>query len=371
MWNLSKLLTAITGMDAITLQPAAGAQGEFTGLLMIRAYHTKHGKPRKKVLIPDTAHGTNPASSAMCHYEVVEIPSKKTGVLTPEAVAAHMDEDVAAIMLTNPNTLGLFEKNIKEISEIVHAKGGLVYCDGANQNALLGQARMGDMGVDVMHLNLHKTFTTPHGGGGPGSGPVVVKKILEPFLPTPVLCQKDENFFFNFDRPESVGRVKSFYGNFGMLVRAYTYIREMGAEGLKKVSDHAVLNANYLRVRLSNAYHLPYPEVCMHECVFSDKLQHASGVKTIDIAKRIIDYGFHPPTIYFPLVVAGALMMEPTETEALETLDQFCDAMLAIAKECQENPDLLKKAPHTTDWGRLDEVKAVKEPKLVWKSEGK
>ncbi len=369
MFELQQYLAEISGMDAITLQPAAGAHGELTGLMVIRAYLTSKGNPRKKVLIPDTAHGTNPASCTLCNYQVVEIKSGKDGIVTPEAVAAVMDEEVASLMLTNPNTLGLFEKNIAEICEIVHSKGGLVYCDGANLNALLGQARLGDMGVDVNHFNLHKTFTTPHGGGGPGSGPVGVKKILEPYLPTPMIQHQKGKYSLNFDRPQSIGRVRAFFGNFGMHLRAYTYIREMGAKGLKQVSDMAVLNANYIRKKLSGYYHLPYDQISMHEAVFSDKKQQAFGVKTMDIAKRLMDYGFHPPTVYFPLVVAGSLMIEPTETESRETLDQFCDAMIAIAKECEENPSLVKSAPHLTHLGRLDEVKAVKEPRLTWKPE--
>ncbi len=366
MFELQTYLAEISGMDALTLQPAAGAHGEFTGLLMIRAYHTAQGNPRKKILIPDTAHGTNPASAALCNYQVVEIKSGKEGVLTPEAVAALMDDEVAALMLTNPNTLGLFEKNIAEIAKIVHAKGGLVYCDGANLNALLGQARVGDMGVDVLHFNLHKTFTTPHGGGGPGAGPVAVKKHLEAFLPIPLLAKKEGKYFLEEKRPQSVGKVRSFYGNFGMLLRAYTYIREMGPEGLKQVSEMAVLNANYIKTRLKDYYHLPYEGICMHECIFSDKRQQENGVKTMDIAKRLMDYGFHPPTVYFPLVVHGALMIEPTETESLETLDEFCEAMIAIAQECQTNPDKVRAAPHISHWSRLDEVRAVRQPRLTW-----
>jgi glycine dehydrogenase subunit 2 len=366
MAELQNYLAAISGMDAVTLQPAAGAHGEFTGLLMIRAHLTRQGNPRKKILIPDTAHGTNPASSTLCNYDVVEIKSKEHGIITPEAVAAVMDEEVAALMLTNPNTLGLFEKHIVEISKIVHSKGGFVYCDGANLNALLGQARIGDMGVDVLHFNLHKTFTTPHGGGGPGAGPVAVKKILEPYLPVPRIKNENEKYFFDYDRPSSVGRVRSFYGNFGMLLRAYTYIREMGPDGLKQVSERAVLNANYIRARLTPFYHLTYNHTTMHECVFSDKRQLEKGVKTMDIAKRLMDYGFHPPTVYFPLVVSGALMIEPTETESLEDLDLFCEAMIAIAKECEENPDRVREAPTLTHLGRLDEVKAVKDLKLTW-----
>lgn len=366
MYELQNYLAEISGMDKVTLQPAAGAHGEFTGLLMIRAYHSAQGNPRTKILIPDTAHGTNPASAALCNYQVVEIKSGKDGVLTPEDVAAVMDEEVAALMLTNPNTLGLFEKHIAEISKIVHAKGGLVYCDGANQNALLGQARVGDMGVDVLHFNLHKTFTTPHGGGGPGAGPVAVKKILEPYLPVPVIVKEGKQLSLDFNQPHSVGKVRAFFGNFGMLLRAYTYIREMGPDGLKKVSEMAVLNANYIKSKLQSHYHLPYKEICMHECIISDKRQQENGVKTMDIAKRLMDYGFHPPTVYFPLVVPGAMMIEPTETESKETLDEFCEAMIAIAGECQTNADKVRSAPHISHWSRLDEVRAVRKPRLTW-----
>ncbi len=367
MYELQGYLAAISGMDAVTLQPAAGAQGEFTGLLMIRAYLESKGNPRKKVLIPDSAHGTNPATSTACGYEVVTLKSGADGVISPESVAKLMDEETAAIMLTNPNTLGLFESNIAEIAELVHRKGGLVYCDGANQNAIVGKARLGDMGVDVQHFNLHKTFTTPHGGGGPGSGPVAVKKVLEPFLPTPLVTKKADRFEWDDDRPQSIGRVKGFFGNFGMLVRAYTYIREMGAEGLKQVAERAVLNANYVRKKLEKDYYLPYPKVCMHECVFSDKYQIDTGVKTLDIAKRMMDYGYHPPTIYFPLIVPGALMVEPTETESLQTLDRFVWSMQEIARECREDPQVVQEAPHVPKVRRLDEVKAAREPKFVWK----
>lgn len=369
MFKLEGFLAEISGMDFVTLQPAAGAHGEFTGLAMIRAYHQSQGNPRSKVLIPDTAHGTNPASCTLCGYQVVTIKSNERGILDPEQVRELMDEETAAIMITNPNTLGLFEENIAEICEIVHQKGGLVYCDGANTNAIVGTCRVGDMGVDVLHFNLHKTFTTPHGGGGPGSGPVGIKKILEPFLPYPVIEKNGESFHFNYERPQSIGRVKAFYGNFGMLVRAFTYISDMGAEGLKKISQMAVLNANYVKKKLADYYHLPFSQTCMHECVFSDKKQSVFGIKTMDIAKRLMDYGFHPPTVYFPLIVAGALMIEPTETESKDTIDQFIEAMIEIAKECQENPELVKTAPHLSHVKRIDEVKAVKEPILTWKSE--
>ncbi len=367
MYHLQNYLAEISGMDATSLQPAAGAQGEFTGLLMIRAYLKSRGNPRKKVLIPDSAHGTNPASSTLCGYEVMTLKSGPEGVLTSETVAKAMDEEVAAIMITNPNTLGLFEKHQAEISELVHQKGGLVYCDGANQNALVGKARVGDMGVDVLHFNLHKTFTTPHGGGGPGSGPVAVKKILEPFLPVPLVVKQGEGYGFEYNRRQSVGRVKAFYGNFGMFVRAYTYIREMGEPGLKQVAERAVLNANYLRKNLSGEFFLPYPQVCMHECVFSDKIQNEFDVKTLNIAKRLMDYGYHPPTIYFPLVVHGAMMIEPTETESLQTLNRFIWSMKEIARECREDPETVKAAPHVPKVRRLDEVKAAKEPKFVFK----
>jgi glycine dehydrogenase subunit 2 len=371
MFLLQKYLSQISGMDAATLQPAAGAQGEFTGLLMIRAYLADQGNPRRKVLVPDSAHGTNPATCAACGYEVVTLKSGKNGILTPETVAEAMDEEVAALMITNPNTLGLFETHMAELARLVHDKGGLVYCDGANQNALVGKARVGDMGVDVLHFNLHKTFTTPHGGGGPGAGPVAVKKILAPYLPVPVVARNENAFRLDFDRPKSIGKVKSFYGNFGMFVRAYTYIREMGPEGLKQVAERAVLNANYLKKSLEEVFHLPYPQTCMHECVFTDKKQNEFGVKTIHIAKRLMDYGYHPPTIYFPLVVSGALMVEPTETESLQTLDRFVWSMREIARECEETPDIVQEAPHVPKVRRLDEVKAAKEPKFTFKPKDK
>lgn len=371
MFLLQNYLAQISGMDAATLQPAAGAQGEFTGLLMIRAYLADQGNPRKKVLVPDSAHGTNPATCAACGYEVVTLKSGKNGILTPETVAEAMDEEVAALMVTNPNTLGLFETHMAEIARLVHEKGGLVYCDGANQNALVGKARVGDMGVDVLHFNLHKTFTTPHGGGGPGAGPVAVKKILAPYLTIPLVIRREDAFSLDYDRPKSIGKVKSFYGNFGMFVRAYTYIREMGPGGLRQVAERAVLNANYLKTSLEKIFHLPFPQTCMHECVFTDKKQNEFGVKTIHIAKRLMDYGYHPPTIYFPLVVSGALMVEPTETESLQTLDRFVWSMREIARECEETPDIVQEAPHVPKVRRLDEVKAAKEPKFVFRPKDK
>jgi glycine dehydrogenase subunit 2 len=365
IYNLERDLAELSGMDAVTCWPAAGSHGELTGMLMIRAYHKAHGNPRKKVLIPDSAHGTNPASAAICNYEVVQIKSTDEGVINPEEVKRVMNEDVAAIMITNPNTLGVFEKNFKVIADIVHSKGGLVYCDGANLNALMGYVCPGEIGCDVIHMNLHKTFATPHGGGGPGSGPVGIKKILEPFLPTPVIArQSDGTYLLDYERRHSIGRIKSFFGNYAVLVRAYTYIKELGAEGLKRATELAVLNANYIRARLDGIYDLPYRSPVLHECVFSDKMQNEFGVKTLDIAKRLMDYGFHPPTVYFPLIVHGALMIEPTETEPKALLDRFCDAMISIARECKENPEIVKNAPHKAFRGRLDEVKAAREPHL-------
>jgi glycine dehydrogenase subunit 2 len=359
--ELSRWLTEITGMDAVTLVPAAGSHGELTGMLMIRAYHVDRGNPRSKVLIPDSAHGTNPASAATCHYDVVTIASGADGKLHPDAVAQAMDEEVAAIMITNPNTLGIYEEHFQEICDIVHAKGGLVYLDGANLNALMGYVKPGKIGADVMHINLHKTFSTPHGGGGPGAGPVAVVEKLAGYLPFPRVEKNGEHFTLNEDHPKSIGRVNTFFGNFGILLRAYAYLRELGAEGLTDVTSKAVLNANYLRSRLVGTYDLPYDEPTLHECVFSDKLQSAFGVKTMDIAKRLMDFGFHPPTVYFPLIVSGALMIEPTETESKDIIDTFCDAMIAIARECSEEPDIVKNAPTRPFRRRLDEARAARE----------
>jgi glycine dehydrogenase subunit 2 len=360
-YELERWLAEITGMDAVTLWPAAGSHGELAGMLMIRAYHTEHGNPRSKVLIPDSAHGTNPASAATCHYSVVEIKSGPEGTLEPATVEAAMDEEVAAIMITSPNTLGIYEEHFKEICDIVHAKGGLVYLDGANLNALMGYVKPGKIGADVMHINLHKTFSTPHGGGGPGAGPVAVVKELAEYLPVPRVMKDGNGFSTSESFPKSIGRINTFFGNFGVLLRAYTYIRELGSEGLRDVTRMAVLNANYLRARLEGAYDLPYKGRSLHECVFSDKIQNRSGVKTMDIAKRLMDYGFHPPTVYFPLIVNGALMIEPTETECKDLIDGFCDAMIAIAKECEEDPELVKGAPTRPVRRRLDEAKAAKE----------
>jgi glycine dehydrogenase subunit 2 len=356
-------------MDATTLAPAAGAQGELCGLMVIRAWHQAHGNPRKKVLIPDTAHGTNPASAALNGYTCVQLASGPDGRLHPETVAAAMDEDVAAIMITNPNTLGIFESNIAEIAAIVHAKGGLVYGDGANMNALLGVARPGDMGFDVIQYNLHKTFATPHGGGGPGSGPVAVKATLAPFLPLPLVVKEGESYRLvtePAERPGTVGKLREFWGNFGMFVRAWAILREYGPEGLKATGELAVLNANYVRASLKGVYNLPYETASLHEVVFDDKSLKATGVTTMDVAKRLIDHGFHPPTIYFPLVVHGALMIEPTETESKDTIDAFVGAMKAIAAEAVSAPEAVKAAPVKPVRARLDETRAARKPVLRW-----
>jgi glycine dehydrogenase subunit 2 len=369
--TLSECLIEITGMDAITLQPAAGAQGELTGLLMVRAHHQTQGDPRKKILIPDSAHGTNPATAATVGYAVENLKSNAQGMVDVAALSAQMNQDVAALMLTNPNTLGVFEQEIHKIADIMHAKGGLLYMDGANMNALVGKVRPGDFGVDLMHLNLHKTFSTPHGGGGPGSGPVAVKQFLEPFLPRPVIITKaDGTLGFDYNRPRSVGRVRAFYGNFGMFVRALAYIFANGPDGLRQTTEDAVLNANYIRKGLEGAYDLPYSTPSMHEVVFSDKLQAKKGVRTMDIAKRLIDYGFHPYTTAFPLIVPGALMIEPSESEPKEELDLFIEAMRSIAEEVEEDPEMVLAAPHTTRVSRLDEVAAARNPVLRWKPQG-
>jgi glycine dehydrogenase subunit 2 len=365
MSELERYLGELTGMDAVTLQPAAGAQGELTGMMMIHTYHENKGNPRSKIIIPDTAHGTNPASVALCGYRPVSVESNAKGILSTEAVARVMDEDTAGIMVTNPNTLGLFEQNIRAITQIVHDKGGLVYGDGANMNAVMGIVRMGDMGIDILHLNLHKTFSTPHGGGGPGSGPVCVKKHLEQLLPVPRVVKEGDHYSLSEDYPESIGRVHGFYGNFGVMVRAYNYIRSMGAKNLKRASQSAVLNANYVKEKLKGVLHLPYDRPCMHECVFTDKFQREHKVSTLDIAKRLMDYGFHPPTIYFPLVVNGAIMIEPTETESIEDLDLFIEAVRTVLTEAREKPELLKNAPVKSKARRLDETAAAREPCLA------
>jgi glycine dehydrogenase subunit 2 len=366
LYELERALAEISGMEEVSLQPSAGAQGELTGLMLIRACLAERGDPRKNIIVPDTAHGTNPASSTLCGYDVVQISSSERGVIDAAAVAQAMDDSVAAVMITNPNTLGLFETNIEAIAEVVHAKGGMVYLDGANLNALMGIAKPGHMGVDVLHMNLHKTFSTPHGGGGPGAGPVAVKRALSDYLPLPRVTRRGERFELEENGPKSVGRVRSFFGNFGILVRAYAYILSLGGDGLKEASRMALLNANYIRKKLEKSYHLAYNEPCMHECIFTDRVQQRSGVTTLDIAKRLLDYGHHPPTIYFPLVVSGALMIEPTETETPETLDSFIDAMLAIAQEAKDDPELVKNAPYSTPVRRLDEARAARKPVLRW-----
>ena len=365
--RLETLLCEIAGMDAFTLQPAAGAHGELTGMMIIRARLDETTNPRKYVLIPDSAHGTNPSSAHICGYSVKEIRSNDEGMIDLGSLEQAMDEDVAALMVTNPNTLGIFERDICRIAEIVHAKGGYVYMDGANMNALTGIVRPGDMGVDVLHINLHKTFSTPHGGGGPGSGPVGVKEELAPFLPVPVITEKEGRYSLDSGRPRSIGRVRSFYGNFGVIVRALSYILSLGPEGVREIAEYAVLNANYIRRGLEGEYHLKYSTPTMHECVFSDKFQKEFGVSNLDIAKRLMDYGLHPPTMSFPLIVHGALMIEPTETESKRDLDLFIAAMKSIAREARENPELLKTAPHGTYVRRLDEVSAAKNPCLRWK----
>ncbi|MEK6608134.1 MAG: aminomethyl-transferring glycine dehydrogenase subunit GcvPB [Myxococcota bacterium] len=370
MWALERALCELGGFARATLQPAAGANGELAGLMMIRAYHHDRGRRPTKVLIPDSAHGTNAASAALNGFRIVPVKTGANGVLEPDAIAKECDDDLAAIMVTNPSTLGLFEENVDAIAELVHRAGGLVYMDGANFNALMGKVRPGETGVDVMHLNLHKTFTTPHGGGGPGSGPVAVQEALVPFLPAPTVERDGDRFRLDYAREKSVGRLRSFFGNFGMHVRAYTYIREMGAAGLSLATEMAVLNANYIRARLAAAYPVAFNHPCMHEVVLSDKkLKKETGVQTLDVAKRLMDYGFHPPTIYFPLIAPGALMIEPTETETLETLDEFCDAMLAIAAEAAADPAMVKSAPHTLGIRRLDETRAARKPRLRWSAD--
>ncbi|MDL0421445.1 aminomethyl-transferring glycine dehydrogenase subunit GcvPB [Caldibacillus thermoamylovorans] len=370
MYDLMGHLKEITGMDEVTLQPAAGAHGEWTGLMLIRAYHEANGDFHKtKVIIPDSAHGTNPASATVAGFETITVKSNEFGLVDIDDLKRVVGSDTAALMLTNPNTLGLFEENIVEMAEIVHAVGGKLYYDGANLNAIMGKARPGDMGFDVVHLNLHKTFTGPHGGGGPGSGPVGVKKELIPFLPKPVLVKKNNEFCFDYDRPQSIGRIKPFYGNFGINVRAYTYIRTMGPDGLRQVTENAVINANYMMRSLAPYYDLPYDRHCKHEFVISGRRQKKLGVRTLDIAKRLLDFGFHPPTIYFPLNVEESMMIEPTETESKETLDAFIETMIQIAKEAEENPEIVQEAPHTTVVGRLDETKAARKPILKYVKE--
>jgi glycine dehydrogenase subunit 2 len=366
-WELERFLCEITGLAAFTLQPAAGAQGEFAGLLIMRAWYQERGEPRSVILIPDSAHGTNPASARLAGYRVEEIASNDRGCIDLEQLRRRMDRDVAGVMLTNPNTLGIFEPEIETICSVVHAGGGLVYCDGANLNALVGLSRPGDMGVDLLHVNLHKTFSTPHGGGGPGAGPLGVREDLQPFLPVPRIVRDGKDFRLDSEKPKSVGRLHGFIGNFAVTLRAWAYILSNGPEGLRRVAEGAVLNANYLRSLLDKDYDIPFPTRSLHEVVFSDRGLEATGVRTLDIAKRLMDYGFHPPTIYFPLIVRGALMVEPTETETVQELEAFADALRRIADEARRDPELVKGAPHTTPVGRLDEATAARRPVLRWK----
>lgn len=367
MYNLEKHLSEISGMARTTLQPAAGAHGELTGLLIIKAYHASRGdSKRNKIIVPDSAHGTNPSSAQVAGFDIVEIKSDRYGAVDIEALKAVLDDTVAGLMLTNPSTLGLFEKNIKEIADLVHEAGGLLYYDGANMNAIMGITRPGDMGFDVLHYNLHKTFSTPHGGGGPGSGPVGVREDLVKFLPCPMVEKVGDKYTLNYNCPDSIGKVKGFYGHFGVLVRAYTYILAHGAEGLREVSETAVLNANYMMNKLKEYYYLPLDQVCKHEFVLGGLKEENLEVTTLDIAKRLLDYGYHPPTVYFPLIVDQAIMVEPTETESVETLDGFIETMIKIAEEAEKDPQLLKNAPHNTPVRRIDEAKAAKDLILKW-----
>jgi glycine dehydrogenase subunit 2 len=368
LWWLEQTLKEIFGMPRVTLQPVAGAHGELAGILMVHKALAKSGNARKYILIPDSAHGTNPASAAFAGYQIKELKSNNRGTVDLSVLAEAVTEDVAALMVTVPNTLGVFESEIRKMADLLHAKGAYLYCDGANLNSFVGVARPGDMGIDVIHSNLHKTFSTPHGGGGPGAGPVGVSERLLPYLPTPTVERREDGtFYLDYNHPDSIGRMRAFNGNFNVLVRALTYMRSMGPTGLRRIAQLAVLNANYIRARLKGHYHLPYDAPTLHEVVFSDKNQTPKDVHTLDIAKRLMDFGFHPPTIYFPLIVSGALMIEPTESEPKEELDAFCEAMIAIAVESQERPELVRSAPHTTPVRRLDEARAARQPVLRWK----
>ena len=367
MYDLEKSLCEITGMERVTLQPAAGAHGELTGMMIIKAYHEKRGDTKRtKIIVPDSAHGTNPASAVMAGFDVVEVKSNEYGLVDIDSLKSVLSDEIAGLMLTNPNTLGLFEKDIKQIAELIHDCGGLLYYDGANANAIMGITRPGDMGFDVVHLNLHKTFSTPHGGGGPGSGPVGVKKELVEFLPVPVVEKDGDKYHLEYNRPNTIGKVKDFYGHFGVLVKAYSYILSMGSDGLKKASEIAVLNANYLAANLKEDYYLPIDGVCKHEFVLGGIKDDKLEVATLDVAKRLLDFGYHPPTVYFPLIVHEAIMIEPTETESVETLDEFINAMKQIAKEAADNPEILKEAPHNTPVRRIDETRAARNPMLKY-----
>ena len=368
MYNLATMLSEITGMDEFTLQPAAGAHGEWTGLMLIKAYHMHRGdEKRTKIIVPDSAHGTNPASANVAGFEVIELETNADGSIDIEKLKAVLSDEIAGFMLTNPSTLGFFETQIEEVASLVHASGGLLYYDGANMNAIMGIVRPGDMGFDVCHLNLHKTFSTPHGSGGPGSGPVGVKKHLAEFLPVPKVEKVDDKYILNYDKKDSIGSIKSFYGNFGILLRAYVYILSMGEDGLRAVSENAVINANYMRQMLKDDYQLAVDKLCKHEAIFAGIKDKSTGVTTLEIAKRIIDYGFHPPTVYFPLIVDSAIMIEPTETESKQTMDEFINAMKQIAKEAKENPEIFKTSPHHSPAGRIDEALAARRPVLTYK----
>jgi len=373
MHHLSEILAEITGMKAFSLQPSAGAHGELAGVMIIKAYHKSRGDTKRtKMIVPDSAHGTNPATSSVAGFDVVEVKSNERGNVDVEELKALMSDEIAGIMLTNPNTLGLFEEDIREIADVIHEAGALLYYDGANANAILGKARPGDMGFDVLHLNLHKSFSTPHGGGGPGSGPVGVCERLEPFLPVPFIEKQEGRYAFSWDRPKSIGKIRSFYGNFGVLVRAYTYIRTMGPDGLNAVAENAVINANYVQSILKGYYDLDFDRICKHEFVLSGRRQHnSSGVSTLDIAKRLIDNGFHPPTVYFPLLVEEAMMIEPPESESKEELDSFIETMISVAKEAKENPEIFADAPYDTIVSRPDETRAARNPVLRWSLEQK
>ncbi|HDK7167910.1 TPA: aminomethyl-transferring glycine dehydrogenase subunit GcvPB [Clostridium botulinum] len=367
MYDLKTRLCEITGLYDFTLQPAAGAHGEYTGLLIIKAYHEKRGDTKRtKIIVPDSAHGTNPASASVAGFDIVEIKSGEDGRVSIEELKKALNDEIAGLMLTNPSTVGLFEKDIKLISELVHEAGGLLYYDGANLNAIMGIARPGDMGFDVCHLNMHKTFSTPHGGGGPGSGPVGVKKHLAKFLPIPTVEKENDKFILDYNREDSLGKIRSLYGNFGVMVKAYTYILTMGKEGLKAASQNAVLNANYIKESLRDYYNIGKDDICKHEVILSTLKENPHHIATLDIAKRLIDYGVHPPTVYFPLIIEEALMIEPTESESKETVDEFIDAMKKIAVEAKENPELLHEAPVNAPVRRLDQVKAARKPILKW-----